>query len=1027
MSNLPTIDINNDPPNSYSNTNEAGLSLDGAEFTSTHMLHKDLPELHIPLDSNDPFVKVPDCSYFSESQLVSVSRSQPNDLFFAHLNVRSLNKNFDQLRDFLNELKFNSSVIGVSETWLKDTPSPLFSVEGFSLFTNNRTEKRGGGVGFYVSDNLKAKVIEELSIKSEDIEAIFIDMYVPDQKNFVVGEIYRPPNSSPSKFLEAIQSILSAASLVDKRIVVMGDYNLNLMHCNDNAHCQHFLDLLLSHSLTPLIRKPTRVTDTTFTLIDNIFVDNISNTRTGIIVSDISDHYPIFAIIPNDKTKLHKYDRSGIRDLSQNNINKLKEKLNSLNWSEVFDAENVDLSYRAFIDTLLLHYNTTIPLQKPTRSNYRKIPRSPWINKTLLKCINRKNTLFHKYKHNPTPGNKLKYARYRNILTNSLRTAKKIYFTKQFAIYKDDAKNTWKIINSVINPTPKHESVEKVNVDNAQLKEPSEISEAFNNFFVNIGPNLASSIPNSHKPFHHYLNNKNASSLFFDPVVEEEVKDIVNNLNTKKASGFDGITNFLLKNLVDEIISPLTYILNMSLLKGVVPDRMKIAKVIPIFKKGNKEELGNYRPISLLTSLSKILERLVYSRTLKFFNEFNIFSNSQFGFRKKHSTSHALLTFINKMANATDDQLYTIGIFLDLSKAFDTIDHDILLYKLSYYGIRGKALDWFRSYLTNRKQFVAVNGHESMSKHISCGVPQGSLLGPLLFILYINDFPNSSSLLSFILFADDSNIFFSHCNPQTLLDTVNNELKFVQDWIYANKLSLNIAKTQYMVFKNNQINPLPGHVTINNVDLQKTECTKFLGLYIDNDLSWKSHINHLCKILSRNTGILYKLKDFFPSNILKTLYGTLINSYIYYGILAWGNSTSFLLERILNIQKRAIRIVNQKPFLAHTNELFLSNKVFKISDLFLFNVGIFMYKLSTNDLPGVFSTLFMRNEDFHSYPTRQSHSYHLPRTRTVFAQKTIKYNGPKFWNELPSEVITSPSLHVFKNKLKCFLLQKYNS
>ena len=230
-----------------------------------------------------------------------------------------------------------------------------------------------------------------------------------------------------------------------------------------------------------------------------------------------------------------------------------------------------------------------------------------------------------------------------------------------------------------------------------------------------------------------------------------------------------------------------------------------------------------------------------------------------------------------------------------------------------------------------------------------------------------------------------------------------------------------------MVFKNNQINPLPGHVTINNVDLQKTECTKFLGLYIDNDLSWKSHINHLCKILSRNTGILYKLKDFFPSNILKTLYGTLINSYIYYGILAWGNSTSFLLERILNIQKRAIRIVNQKPFLAHTNELFLSNKVFKISDLFLFNVGIFMYKLSTNDLPGVFSTLFVRNEYFHSYPTRQSHSYHLPRTRTVFAQKTIKYNGPKFWNELPSEVITSPSLHVFKNKLKCFLLQKYNS
>ena len=589
MSNLqPIIDTNNDSQNSSLNINDAVFSLDGAELTLTQM-SEDLPELNLLLDSNDPFVNAPVCSYFSENQMVTNSRLQRNDLFFAHLNVRSLNKNFDQFHDFIKELKFNSLVIGVSETWLKDTPSPLLSIEGFSLFTNNRTEKRGGGVGFYVSDYLKAEVIKELSIITEHVEAIFIEIHVPDQKNFVVGEIYRPPNSSPSIFLETLQNILSLPSLADKRLVIMGDYNLNLLHCNENIHCQNFLDLILSHSLTPLTRKPTRVTDTTVTLIDNIFVDDISNIRTGIIVSDISDHYPIFAIIPNVKTKSHKYVRSGVRDLSQYNINKLKEQLNSLNWSEVYNTENVNLSYKAFIDKLLLHYNTIIPLQNPSRSNYRKIPRSPWINKSLLKCINRKNSLFHKYKHNPTTESKLKYTQYRNVLTNSLRIAKKFYFAKQFAIYKDDAKNTWKIINGVINPTSKHESVERVCVDNAQLKDPNQISEAFNSFFVNIGPNLASRIPNSKKSFHQYLNNKNSSSLFFDPVVEGEVKDIINNLNTKKTSGFDEITNFLLKNLVNEIISPLTYILNMSLLKGVVPDRMKIAKVIPIFKKGNKE------------------------------------------------------------------------------------------------------------------------------------------------------------------------------------------------------------------------------------------------------------------------------------------------------------------------------------------------------------------------------------------------------------------------------------------------------
>ena len=186
---------------------------------------------------------------------------------------------------------------------------------------------------------------------------------------------------------------------------------------------------------------------------------------------------------------------------------------------------------------------------------------------------------------------------------------------------------------------------------------------------------------------------------------------------------------------------------------------MKIAKVIPIFKKGNPLEMSNYRPISLLTSFSKILEKLIYTRTIDFFRSCQILSNSQFGFREKHTTSHAILHFINNVANALDNHSHTIGIFLDYSKAFDTIDHDILLSKLSYYGVRGKALDWFRSYLSNRQQFVSLDGTISSSKPVTCGVPQGSLLGPLLFIIYINDFQNSSTKLSFILFADDSNFF----------------------------------------------------------------------------------------------------------------------------------------------------------------------------------------------------------------------------------------------------------------------------
>ena len=364
--------------------------------------------------------------------------------------------------------------------------------------------------------------------------------------------------------------------------------------------------------------------------------------------------------------------------------------------------------------------------------------------------------------------------------------------------------------------------------------------------------------------------------------------------------------------------------------------------------------MNNYRPISLLTSISKILERLVYTRTLKFLVNCKILSDSQFGFRKRHSTTHALLTFIDKVAHAIDDFTHTIGVFLDFSKAFDTIDHNILLYKLSHYGIRGRALEWFRNYLSHRKQFVNINGHDSQSKLISCGVPQGSLLGPLLFILYINDLQNSSHILSFICFADDSNVFFSHRDPNTLLNVMNRELNRVQSWIHANKLSLNIDKTHYMLFSNS-LRVLPNHVMINNTNLCQVNSTKFLGLHIDRELTWKTHINYLSKIMSRNSGILNKLKQYFPTHVLQSIYSSLISPYLNYGILSWGNSTKSLLDTLFRIQKRAIRNINHAGYLSHTNNLFHQNRILKITDLFNYNVGIFMFNLiSAGELPDVF-------------------------------------------------------------------------
>ena len=292
----------------------------------------------------------------------------------------------------------------------------------------------------------------------------------------------------------------------------------------------------------------------------------------------------------------------------------------------------------------------------------------------------------------------------------------------------------------------------------------------------------------------------------------------------------------------------------------------------------------------------------------------------------------------------------------------------------------------------------------------------------MLFILYINDFRNSSNLLSFLLFADDSNIFFSHRNPQYLLDTINAELHSVTDWIKSNKLSLNLEKTNFMLFSNSLDN-LPGQIMFDGTSLKRVHNSKFLGIIIDEDLSWKPHVNNVCSIVSRNIGIINKLKQSFPHSILKSLYYAIVYPYLTYGILAWGNANKTLMERILLLQKKALRIICNTDYRAHTSCLFSSSKILKINEIYSLQLGVFMFLLNNHELPCIFDSMFLKNQHFHSYPTRQSGSFHLPRTRTLFANHIFTFTGPKLWNAMPQNLTQLKSVHTFKRNFKRKLLE----
>ena len=856
------------------------------------------------------------------------------------------------------------------------------------------------------------------------LESLFIEILLPGRKNVIIGVVYRPPSSNTLDFLSSLTDILNNSVMINKDCFIMGDFNINLLKYDTDNLCHDFLEIFLSNSFFPLISKPTRVTNNSATLIDNIFSNVIPHPDSYIILSDISDHYPIFTQFTLSNSVHGGRPRPLRRRASPENIARLGASLEHADWSSVYNTDDVNSSYNNFLDILNEELDTCIPLQRDKVNNYKITPRLPWISKSLLRCINKKNKLYYKYKANLTDRTKSKYTSYKNALIRILRFEKKNYFVNRLEFYKHDMQNTWKILKQAMNLVHNKNDIIKIKRDNEVIDDSDMIVNIFNKHFSSIGETLAQNIPQSKKSFTDFLNAPNTNSIFFVPAHRFEIIDIVSHLKNKKSSGVDNINNFILKGIIPFIVDPLVHIFNLSFLNGEVPNVMKIAKVIPLFKKGDKQDVNNYRPISLLSSLSKVLEKLIHKRTVAFLKVHNIFCDSQFGFREKHSTSHALLSLVEKVAHALDSSYHMVGILLDFSKAFDTINHDILLHKLSHYGIRGKALEWFRSYLSDRKQFVFLDGHTSELRNINCGVPQGSLLGPLLFIIYINDFYRSSDMASFISFADDTNLFFSHTNPNTLVEIVNFELEKIIQWIRANRLSLNLQKTKYILFSNS-IDSLPTDLVFDDTHLEKVTHSKFLGVIIDNKLSWKVHVDNISKKKSRNIGILNRLKTQLPSSALLTLYSSLTLPYLNYGLLAWGNAHQNILDKLLLLQKRAVRIISQADFRAHTNPFFYDNNILKVKDLYLLQLGQFMYKNTNDLLPKNFKTMFLKNRSFHQHSTRQSEEYHLPLLRTSFAKNTFIYDGPKLWNSFTDSLKNAPSLYTFKKRLKIFLFLKY--
>ena len=487
----------------------------------------------------------------------------------------------------------------------------------------------------------------------------------------------------------------------------------------------------------------------------------------------------------------------------------------------------------------------------------RYLSHKTWLSKGLLKSIKSKTKLYKQFLRKPSVVKEAHYKNYTNKLNHSLQIAKKSFYEKKLNEVKSNTRATWRLLNEILNrKTSKVKSVSTFKIDGKDISDPLTIANKFCEYFSNIGPSLAKGITStsSHRAF---SSGTFVQSIFLAPATKNEILTTTNSFLTGKASGHDNLPMSVIKRSIDIISEPLTSIVNMSLAHGIVPDKMKIARVIPVYKSGDRAIFSNYRPISVLPSFSKILEKVVYNRIIEFINKLNILCDNQYGFRKNHSTSLASIEFYDKVSSAFDRGEVAVGIFLDLTKAFDTVNHDILFDKLRHYGIRGVTLDWVKSYFSDRLQYVDFNGNSSSLQKISCGVTKGSILRPLFFILYISDIINASRSLDPILFADDTSIFFSHKDMAYLIDTFNLELIKVSDWLKANKLSLNVKKTKYITFtpRQKRLN-CSFQIAIDNQPINQVTETTFLGVILDKNLTWKPHISYLANKISKSIGVI---------------------------------------------------------------------------------------------------------------------------------------------------------------------------
>ena len=943
-----------------------------------------------------------------------------NTFKILQINIRSIKRNLSELNNLLVDYKLIPDIITLSETWLKTTSKFNPYLQGYN-YINGKLIKKVGGVGIFIKDNLRYRQVDNYLINADDTEELWIEIINPTGKNTLIGSIYRHPNKSTQmQFQKKFEKTIFKLNKLRHNYFINGDFNVNLL----NPSNIDFINSLTGLGCNQLVNFPTHYNRINSSLIDHIYTNcQNKSIKTKFIKEDITDHYPILMLLKDHNLKNSKYTNNikkrDFKNFSQDNFLhdlhiEMEEILSSNN------EQDINTLFNKFISKFLYVTNFHAPLKKMTRKQI-KLKNNPWLTKGILKSIKTKKKLYIASIETNNPVAKYNYKTYSKKLSHVKEAAKTNHYSHLIQKSSRNTKLIWKTINDILKyKTKKSKDIHSIRCeDNKIATEPFDIGNTLNNYFNSIGSNLGKSCGDmEYKDNIAYIHN----SLYLKPITNSEISNLLDKIDINKSSGPDDPPNKLVK-IAKTIITPiLTKLYNLCLDQGIFPDVLKTAAVIPIHKSGNDQSPNNYRPISLISTFSKILEKLIYKRTYEFLEKYSIIHRNQFGFRKNFSTEMAVTQIYENLVKTIEDKKVSCSVFLDIRKAFDSVNHTILINKLYKYGIRGIPLKLFCSFLNNRQQFVIIKGIKSNNLNVTTGVPQGSVLGPLLFLLFINDLPTVSGF-SCSLFADDACLGLSDSCPKSLESNVNKELIKISNWMKTNKICINYGKTVFMIVTNKTLNT-KFQIQIDNSNIEEVKSAKYLGVIIDNKLNWKNQIDSVTKKLSTGCWAIAKLRPFVNLKTLKTIYYTLIYPHLQYCISSWGSAAGTNLKKLETKHNRIVKIMTHSPYLTTANPLFAQLNILQIKDILTFKTAMAMHRMVREGTLAANQIIPLNIK--HTYNTRSKSNANcwIPSVRTDFGKSLLKYNGPTIWNEVPIE-IKKLSTIAFKHKYKDIIINKY--